>query len=311
MYFQQVLSLKHKNRILVTGANGYIGLHVSKKLIDLGYEVVLTDIQSDSLIKHKNYFQEDFLNPKKIKHVLKQVKYVFFFTGVTGPADESIKNPGKFIEGNEINLTNLLKEISVLKEKPRVIFPSTRLVYKGLENKSISEDSELQAKTVYAVNKIACENYLDLYHRCFGIDYTILRISLPYGSQVFQENLSHGVMSKLINSAKNKNNLEIYGKGNQKGSFIHISDLTNVIIKVSFLDSTRNNIYNAPSGNILSMKDVIVAIAIKYGVDAVNTPWPEISLFAEHGDIIFDSSKLNKIIKYECQYDFYNWLEQT
>ena len=52
------------------------------------------------------------------------------------------------------------------------------------------------------------------------------------------------------------------------------------------------------------MKEVILAIAEQYKVSAENVPWPEVSLFAEHGDIVFNSDKLNKIIDYECKHDF-------
>ena len=301
--------MKNK-KILITGSNGYLGSHLAHQLLEGGYDVLLTDRGSKSILDKGNYIQEDLAHPKKLSSLLQGVDLIFFFTGRTGPANESFNNPEEFIVGNEITLTNLLKEVRLLSNKPRIIFPSTRLLYKGSGNTSINEEMELEAKTVYAVNKIACENYLDLYHRCFGVNYTIFRISLPYGSFLTQDKISHGVMSFLINRAKEGKDLKIYGSGTQKGTLIHIKDLINILIKGALDDRTANNTYNVGGKNDLMMKDVIYAITKKYGVNAHEVEWPEVSLFAEHGDLIFDSSKLSSIIDYECEYDFFEWLKK-
>lgn len=299
-----------KKKILITGSNGYLGSHIAEKLIKDGNNVILSDISKNSIIDCPNYIQDDLLKPKKLIDILKDVEIIFFFTGRTGPADDSFKNPHEFILGNELTLVNLLKEVRILKKKPRIIFPSTRLIYKGSEVSSIDEDSCLEAKTIYAVNKIACENYLDLYQRCFDINYTIFRISLPYGSFIKSDKISHGVMSFLLNKAQKGEDLSIFGSGEQVGTFTHIKDLVNMLVLGSFNPETINKSYNVGGKNELNMKEVINAISNKYNVNASFVPWPDVSFFAEHGDIIFDSSKLKKEIDYDCKYDFFEWLER-
>ena len=96
---------------------------------------------------------------------------------------------------------------------------------------------------------------------------------------------------------------------NKMESFIHIDDLIDILIKGSFIDSTKNKIFNIGGGNDLSMKDVISAVARKYGVNVKHVPWPKISLFAEHGDILFNSNKLDKLINYKYKNDFFEWLK--
>lgn len=297
-------------KILITGSNGYIGSHLAKKMISNGFDISLTDIQEQSVLKYSKYFKLDFTDSNSINTRVEGFDYIFFLTGRTGPAQDSFANPNEFILGNEITLLNLLKTIKNFKNKPKIIFPSTRLLYRGNEIASIDENSEIEAKTVYAVNKIACENYLDLYQRCFGIDYAVFRISLPYGSLFDHKKNSHGVMSFLIKNATEGNELKIYGTGNQKGTFIHIEDLVSILIEASLSPKTNNEIFNIGGKNNLMMKEVILAIAKKYKVSAENVPWPEVSLFAEHGDIVFDSNKLNKIINYEYKYDFFEWLRK-
>lgn len=299
-----------KKKILITGSNGYLGSHVAEKLIRDGNNVILSDISNSSIIDCSCYIQDDLLKPKSLIKILKDIDIIFFFTGRTGPANDSFMNPHEFIVGNEVTLTNLLKEVRKLKKKPRIIFPSTRLIYQGSEKSSIDEDSKLEAKTVYAVNKIACENYLDLYQRCFGISYTIFRISLPYGSYVKSNKISHGVMSFLLDKAQKGEDLSIFGSGEQRGTFTHINDLVNMLLLGSFTHKTINKTYNIGGKNILNMQEVINAISIKYNVNASKVPWPDIYFFAEHGDIIFNSSKLKEEIDYDYKYDFFEWLER-
>lgn len=297
-------------KILLTGANGFLGSNLSHRLIELGYDVLLTDRAGKSVLNHENYIQEDLADPKDLMALLKGIDVVFFFTGKTGPADESFDDPKEFIVGNEVTLTNLLKEVKSLKNKPKIIFPSTRLLYKGLANLSITEDAEKEAKTVYAVNKIACENYLDLYQRCFGIDYVIFRISLPYGSLIPQQKVSYGVMSYLINKARSGESLKIYGSGEQMGTFIHVTDLVNIMIEGALNDKVINDVYNIGGNDNLKMKDAITAIANKFSVGLEQVDWPNVSQFAEHGDLIFDSSKMEKIIDYKYGVTFLSWLKE-
>jgi UDP-glucose 4-epimerase len=302
--------LKKDQKILIAGANGYLGTHLSHRLKELGYEVILTDRAQKSVLGYENYIQKDLEDSTGLQEFLNGVDVIFFFTGKTGPAEQSFNEPKEFIQGNEVTLVNVLTAIKGFENKPKIVFPSTRLLYKGIDGSGLTEAAAKEAKTVYAVNKLACENYLDLYQRCFGIDYIVFRISLPYGSFVRQHKVSHGIMSFLINSARNGESLKIYGNGNQAGSFIHISDLVNVLIQATFNDSLKNEIYNVGGEDNLTLNSVISSIAKKFDVGVEHVDWPKVSQFAEHGDLVFDSSKINSKIEYQPMYTFGKWLEE-
>jgi UDP-glucose 4-epimerase len=297
------------HKILITGANGYLGAHLAARLMDSGHDVLLSDRAPKSKFNYSNYIQEDLQNPINLGKLLKDVKIVFFFTGKTGAADESFNNPKDFIVGNEVTLTNLLQYVKGLSDKPKMIFPSTRLLYKGLDASQLSEDSELEAKTVYAVNKLACENYLDLYQRCFDIDYLIFRISLPYGSFIDNMKASHGVMSFLIENAQQSKPLKMFGDGMQIGSFIHVSDLVDIILKGALNESIKNEIFNVGGHDNLTMKKVMFEIASKFKVKVEQVDWPKLSGCVEHGDLILNSSKLEKATNFTYRYRFVQWLK--
>lgn len=297
-------------KILIAGSNGYIGAHLANALIAKGFQVVLTDLQPSSIIKHSGYFQEDLVKPKILHELVKDIDLIFFCTGKTGTEKEGFDSPSEFILGNELTLVNLLDKMVKTSSRARVIFPSSRLLYRGHAGKIIREDSALEAKTVYAINKLACEKYLEAFNRCFGIDYTIFRISLPYGNLLEFDRLSYGVLPFLISRAKSGGELKVYGDGRQKRSLIHIEDLVEVLIMGAMNAETKNKIFNIGGPDIMEMGKIIRSIAEHFKVPCFKTPWPEVSQIVESGDTILDSSKIDTIVNYKYKHSFLEWLSK-
>jgi UDP-glucose 4-epimerase len=294
---------------LVVGSNGYLGSNLSYQLIEMGVKVKLADISENSIISSNHYSQIDFTDRAGIREILKDIEIVFFFAGKTGDSQLGFNQPDQFILGNEVTLVNLLNVIKDLEIKPKVIFPSTRLIYQGSESE-IDENSILDPKSVYSVNKLACENYLKIFGNCFDIDYTIFRISLPFGSIVPQYRLSYGVMSYLVNLAMNKQPLKIYGDGKQIGSLIHIQDLVNILIYASSNSETNNQIFNVGGPDHFQMGEVVKLIASKFDVGFENVNWPDISRKTDQGNLIFSSEKILNILDYKFKFNFKEWLNQ-
>lgn len=297
------------NKILITGANGYVGSHLSQSLIDLGKDVRLTDIAATSILSYPNYIQVDFRNEGSIRSVISDVDTIYFFTGRTGNSREGFEEPSSFIEGNVITLVNLLKVVKDMEKKPRIIFPSTRLLYEGKEG-LITEDSAMNPKSVYSINKMACEQYLKIYGDCFGIDYTIFRISLPYGKLIKDDRVSYGIMSYLVDQARGKNELYIFGDGKQKGSFIHIEDLVQILIKGGLHQLTKNQTYNIGGPDNVEMRFIIQKIADKYNVAVKVVEWPEEAKLTDQGDLVIDSSRILDLIGYKYKFSIEKWLNQ-
>ncbi len=299
-----------KPKVLVVGSNGYIGSNLSQRLIEKGFDVRLTDLSKKSQINSKAYHQADFSDLSSIEKLVDGIDLIYFFAGKTGNSEEGFNNPQDFISGNEVTLVNLLNVLKDKSSKPKVIFPSTRLLYQGSEQ-LITENSPLEAKSVYAVNKLACENYLRIYNENFGIDYTIFRISLPYGTFVQQDHVSYGVMSYLINRAREGNALFIFGEGKQKGSFIHIKDLVELLILGGLSNDTVNEVFNIGGPDSLEIGTVVESIGNKFGVDVSHKEWPEVSRKTDQGDLVFDSSRLLNLLDYTYTNSFATWLNQT
>jgi UDP-glucose 4-epimerase len=282
-------------RCLVFGSNGYIGKHLVEMLLNNGYEVIIPIDQKGQII--------DLTNEELVNNVDWNVDSVFMFAGVTGTA-ASFDNHKKFLIGNDLILLNVLNSIRLSSNRPRVIFPSTRLVYRGSEI-ALTETSELEARTIYSNNKISCEQYLHTYSLLFDIPFTILRICVPYANNLSKE-YSFGTVGNFNNQAKNNGLIILYGTGSIRRTFTHIEDLCRFTILANEHTEAINEVFNIPGDN-LSLYEVAFLIASKVGATVKCIEWPEFDCRMESGSTVFDSTKLLVTLKTKLTHSFYDW----
>ena len=291
-------------KAIVLGANGYIGRHLVKFLMARGFSVKATDIQDQHVSAEVDYFQVDIIDAENLKSINWDVDYVFMFAGITGTSN-SFENYKQYIEINEIGLLNVLDEIRKSIHRPRIIFPSTRLVYKG-SNTSLREDDPKEAKTIYAVNKIASENILKAYSGSFNIPYTIYRICVPYDDH-FKAEYSYGTIGIFLDQAKNKGTINLFGNGLLRRTLTSIEDLCTQIIVSCQSEKSLNQVYNT-IGEVFSLKEIAVLIADKYKSLITFSEWPEEHLRMESGDTVFNSEKIETDFNLSLLNSFESWL---
>ena len=275
----------------VIGANGYIGKHIVDYL-RLHYNFISYnyDIASDSTLP--NYQRIDLTDREAVGLVNLNVDYIFMFAGLTGTY-AGFDAYEKYIRINEIALLNLLDAIRKSEYRPKVIFPSTRLVYKGYD-KPLKEDDEKESKTIYAANKLACEGYLQAYHDSFDIPYTVFRICIPYGN-LLSSDYSFGTVGFFIKQAKAGNDITLYGGGTIKRTFTHMEDLCYQIVEGAMKKESNGQIYNV-GGETLSLKQAAEIVAVKFGTNVVSVPWPEKDLRIESDHTYFDDTKIQALL---------------
>ena len=279
-------------KIGVIGANGYIGKHIVSYL-QRYYDVNVDSYDIVAECDLPNYHKVDLTDKESIKGLNLDLDYIFMFAGLTGTYN-GFNEYQKFISINELGLLNLLDAIKNSEYRPKVIFPSTRLVYKGID-KSLKEDDLKECKTIYAANKLACEGYLQAYHDSFDIPYTIFRICLPYGN-LLSTDYSFGTVGFFIRQAKAGKDITLYGGGNIKRTFTHMEDLCYQIIEGSFHHESNGQTYNV-GGETLSLHDAAEIIAAKYGTKVTEIPWPERDLRIESSHTYFDDTKIRSLLR--------------
>lgn len=296
---------------LIMGSNGYIGMHLAKLLHSVGEKCVLSDTAPKAAMSYPGYEyrQVDVCNLRQIRQVLStDVKTIYYFAGLTGTSD-SFTNYEKYIDVNEKGLVNLLSVLAKKRLNPRIIFPSTRLVYEGQKDTPLDEDSPKNPKTVYAVSKLACEMYLKMYSINYGLNYTIFRIGVPYGNDLGGE-YSYGTIGSFMRSASERAQIKLFGDGSLKRTFTHIKDIANDIVIASQIEETVNEIYNV-RGETQSLKFVASRIAQKFNAKVSYVEWPKFIKNIESGDTIFDSSRLEGILSQPIEVDFDEWIRSS
>lgn len=296
----------NKNTCIVFGANGYIGRHLVFFLKQQDFIVKASDIQDKFESFSSDYFKSDILNFGDIEEIDWDVEYVFIFAGITGTYN-GFENYEKLIKVNEIGLINILNEIRKSNFRPRIIYPSTRLVYKG-SILPLKEDDQKDSKTIYANNKIACENILKIYENSFNLPYTIYRICIPYGNSL-GGGYSYGTIGFFLDQARKNGKINLYGDGSLRRTFTNIEDICKQIIMSCQNDKSVNQIYNI-KGEEYSLKEIASLIANKYSAEITFSEWPVKDLMIESGHTVFNSNKIEDDFNFELNNSFKNWLDQ-
>ena len=267
-------------KILLTGAAGFLGSHISKKLIDNNHEVIgLDDLSTGSiknieqLINHPKYLfiEHDVRIPYQAK-----VDAILNFACPASPVNYQ-KDPVRTIETNFLGMINLLHLAN--ETGARIIQASTSEIY-GDPTQSPQKESywgnvnPVGIRSCYDEGKRAAEALCFDYRRQYNLDTRVIRIFNTYGP-----NMAIGdgrVVSNFIVQALRNEPINIYGDGKQTRSFCYVSDLVEGINKFLLLDKnpdTPINLGNPNAFTILELTKVVIEIT-KSKSEIVTNPLP-------------------------------------
>lgn len=293
-------------KIVVIGANSYIARNLIYYIRHrhLDYRLKLYDKAKEQIDGEEGYQSVNILDCESVSTIDFACDVIFMFIGKTGSAN-GFDDYNSFIDVNERALLGLLNAYRNASSTAKIIFPSTRLVYKGKQGPQ-KENAEKEFKTIYAINKYACENYLMQYHNVFNVNYCIFRICVPYGTLISGAS-SYGTAEFMISKASKGENISLYGDGSVRRTLTYMEDLCKVMLEGAISTSCSNDIYNI-GGEDYSLKEMAELIANKYGVGIDYVPYPDTALKIESGDTVFDDTKLNQIIPMNYKGAFAEWI---
>ncbi|MGY6250757.1 NAD-dependent epimerase/dehydratase family protein [Bosea thiooxidans] len=291
----------------VFGCNGYLGQHLVHYLT-LGKKNEVTGFDLSESYQGKDeiaYLSLDVTDTGSFDRLTEDFGSIYYMTGLTG-TDISFGRFEKFINVNEMGLLRLLQRVRNFPRPPKIIFPSTRLVYKGIEGLALPEESEKEFKTIYALSKFNGEQYLAMHRNLFGVDYTIFRVCVPYANLVASEQ-SYGTVGFFLEKARNGDDISLFGDGNLRRTFTHVWDICRQMVEVASMPASNGGVYNIDGEN-LSLKEVASVIAAKYEVGLRFQPWPETALRLESGDTVFDASRIRALFPDTLTRTLEKWL---
>lgn len=254
----------NKQKILVLGADGFIGSNLVKTLLQKpNTEVIAFDLFRDGKAKNLDVkenlqlFAGNFLNRDDLERALKGIDYVFHFISLTTPGS-SMNDPLIDVETN-IKGTIVLLDECVKAGVKKVIFSSSGgSIYGNQDEKAFSETSQTKPISPYAISKLTIENYLEYYRIHRGLDYLVLRYSNPYGPKQNVVGVQ-GIIPIFLNLVKQDLPITIFGSGKNVRDYMYIDDMVAITEKM-FDKKTRFNVYNIGSGKGTTINDVILEI---------------------------------------------------
>ncbi len=224
------------NRILITGGAGFIGSHLSERLLKDGNEVLCLD----------NFFTGRKAN---IAHLLKNPMFEIIRHDVTEPVLLEVDriynlacpaspvhyqyNPVKTIKTNIIGALNMLGLAK--RVKARILQASTSEVYGDPKVHPQTEEywgntNPIGPRACYDEGKRCAESLMFAYHKQNGVDIRVVRIFNTYGPRMLEND--GRVVSNFIVQALRGNDITVYGDGSQTRSFCYIDDMVDGMIRM-------------------------------------------------------------------------------
>jgi len=224
-------------KILLTGANGFLGKSVSKKLNKF-YKIKKTDLNNLDITK-KN----------KINSYLKKYKFdlVVHCAAAKGSVD-SIKNPETYVNTNFLGTYNILEAMR-LNGCKKIIFISSSGLYKNGNNIK-NENDDIFCKNPYALGKFLSEETIKHYCNIYNFNAICIRPNLISGYGLFKDNLIYDV----VKSIKKNNIAEVYGNGKHIREFTHPDDISDFILKIIKVKFKGFQIFNLTSNRTQIIK---------------------------------------------------------
>ena len=251
-----------KEKVLVTGAAGFIGAAVAVEMQSLGYDVYTVDNLSTGYESHVPegvvFFKGDVQDEKVIAQ-LKSIpfKAIFHIAGQSS-GEISFDNPVYDLQTNTQSTLLLLKlamEIGCRK----FIYASTMSVYGDQPDEPVGEDIYSTPKSFYAVGKLASEHYLKIYSG-YGIDCIALRLFNVYGPGQNMKNLRQGMVSIFLSQAIDDKKINVRGSLDRFRDMVYIDDIVSSFIKAFQIQLKGYHFYNVCTGKKTTVRNVLDSI---------------------------------------------------
>ncbi|MFA6486028.1 MAG: NAD-dependent epimerase/dehydratase family protein [Candidatus Magasanikbacteria bacterium] len=255
------------SHLIVTGGAGFIGSHLTDKLIALGHSVTVVDNlmlgKKEFINKKAKFAKADIRDYKKLSKIFKSADAVFHLAA-DPRLPVSIEDP---IGTHEINVTGTLNVLMAAKENSvaKVIFSSSCVVY-GDQPLPIKEGDSFHPVSPYGLHKLMSEKYCQIFSALYGIKTVCLRYFNVYGPRKLDAGGYPMVIPIFLGQKKRGEKLTIVGDGESTRDYVSVYDVVEANIKAwqSSVDDGRG--INIGSGQQVSVN----AIAQMIGGKTVN-----------------------------------------
>ncbi|MFC4322496.1 NAD-dependent 4,6-dehydratase LegB [Litchfieldia salsa] len=297
-------------KILVTGADGFIGSHLTEELVRQGYSVRTfvyynsfnswgwLDQSPKEIKKELEVFAGDIRDPFGVKEAMKGCDVVLHLASLIA-IPYSYHSPSTYVDTNITGTLNILQAARELNIK-KVVHTSTSEVYGTAQYVPINEEHPLQGQSPYSASKIGADQMAMSFFRSFETPVAIIRPFNTYGPRQSARAVIPTIITQLANG---KREIKL-GAINPTRDFNYVKDTVNGFIAMMESENSIGEIINIGSNYEISIGETAHLIAEAMGVP-IEIVTDEIRMRPEKSEVErlwADNKKAKEIIGWEPQY---------
>jgi len=299
-------------RYLVTGGAGFIGSHLSEKLLNDGHEVKIIDDFSTGreeniahFVNRISLFRGSVTDRNLLRKAIDGVDGVFHQAAIPS-VPRSIENPVRTHVSIVDSTLAILEELRV--RGGRMVMASSSSIYGNSPVLPKSEEMRPAPISPYAVAKLVAEHYAAVYSNLYGIQTVALRYFNVFGPRQDPRSEYAAVIPRFITAALNGKNPVIYGDGLQTRDFTFVENVVNANI-LAMKSKVSGEVINIALGSRVSLLDVVEKLSGIVGrkIDIEFCP-------ARQGDVrdsFASVEKAKQLLGYQAVIDFKEGLSRT
>lgn len=249
---------------LVTGGAGFIGSHITERLLVEGHRVRILDNFSTG--KRENIpdnddvevIEGDVGDTDTVRRCMEGVHIVFHEAAIAS-VPETVGNPLGSERTNYRGTVNVLEAARQAGAK-RVVFACSAAVYGDLPELPKQETMPVKPLTPYAIDKLASEYACKVYYSLYGLETVALRYFNVFGPRQDPSSPYSGVISIFADCARKGKQPNIYGDGGQTRDFIFVSDVVEANMRAASSDKAPGNAYNVATGSTITINELLETV---------------------------------------------------
>lgn len=246
-------------KVLVTGADGFIGSHLTEKLVTEGYKVKAfsyynsfnswgwLDELPNEIIKEVEVFTGDVRDPNGVRESMKGIDEVFHLAALIA-IPFSYHSPDSYVDTNIKGTLNVLQAARDLGTS-RILITSTSEVYGTAKYVPIDEKHPYQGQSPYSATKIGADRLAESFYRSFNMPISIVRPFNTYGPRQSARAVIPTIITQLLSG---KEEIKL-GSLSPTRDFNFVKDTVNGFIEISKSDKTIGEEINIATQNEISI----------------------------------------------------------